>query len=280
MEKFVNDYITNLDGKLDKKSIIIAKTVLYEVLQKYDVTVKETSIIPYTDFIPEEMKQYLVLKKIEGLSDKSLHQYERALRKFFSAVHKQVADITTNDCRLFLYMLQKETNMSNLSLNNQRTYLNIFFQWCVDNEYINRNPCIKIPPFKFEKKEREPLTDVEMESLRSVCVDYRDRAIVETLYSTACRVDELVNIELNDIDFCARTVKVLGKGNKHRTVYLNARATVALTEYLEHREFNSPYVFISSKAPFNNLTTRTIENIVNRLGIKAGISGRVFPHRI
>ena len=77
-----------------------------------------------------------------------------------------------------------------------------------------RNPGENVAPIKYEKKIREPLTDTEMEALRSVCDTPYEKAVVETLYSTGCRVSELINIRIKDIDFETREVHVYGKGKK------------------------------------------------------------------
>lgn len=72
------------------------------------------------------------------------------------------------------------------------------------------------------------MTAIELEQLRDSCATARDKAMVEFLYSTGCRVTEIVNINKSDVNFETKEVILFGKGNKHRTSYLNARAELAL----------------------------------------------------
>jgi site-specific recombinase XerD len=67
----------------------------------------------------------------------------------------------------------------------------------------------------------------------------RDRAVLETLYSTGCRISELVSLDLADLDLKARNARVMGKGAKERLVYLGDTAVAALREYLSRRSFHA-----------------------------------------
>lgn len=214
------------------------------------------------------------------MTDATLKQYHYSLQRFCDHVKKPIALISSQDIRLYLYNLSKESSISDKSLDNQRTYICSFFKWLAFNEYISKDPSATISPIKCEKKERQPLTDTEMEALRGACKTVKEKALIETLYSTGCRVSELINIKIEDIDFEKREVKVFGKGKKHRVTFLNAKALLAIRLMLGARSYSYEYLFENDRKPHGKLGKRSIEKIIRRLGEAAGISGKVFPHRI
>ena len=280
MEKFVNEVITKLSGRLSQDDLMTVRQQLYDVTRNYEITEKCTKLAAQTDVLPKEVKEYLVIKKIEGLSDTSLRQYMRSLTRFFDRVQKPVTEVRTDDVRLYLYELSQRSGASYIGLENQRRYISAFFKWLALNDYIPKDPTALIAPIKYEKKIREPLTDTELENLRNACKTPKEKAIIETLYSTGCRASELRGIKLSDINFDTREVHLFGKGKKHRTAFLNAKAVLSIRSMLRERDFEADYIFVTDRKPHDQLSLRQIEKIVQRLGEEAQITGRVFPHRI
>lgn len=278
MESALNEFMVRLEGKIAVQDMIIVKRQLEMFLKDYDLVRKETSLTVLREDLFREVKEYLVSLKIEGLSDKTLKQYKSSLQKFLCNVNKPCTEITANDVKVYLYNLKQLTGMKDVSLNNQRTYICAFFKWLFDNEYLTKNPCSNIREIKHEKYTRHPLSAIDMEKLRAVCNNDRDRALVEFFYATACRCEELVNVKIADVDFDRKEVLLFGKGRKERISYLNARAVVALQTYLKNRKGTSEYLFCKQKRPYSKITTRTVEEIINKLGERAGI--KVSPHII
>lgn len=279
MEKMVNEVMARLEGKICKKELEIVRNALFATLESYDVRIRETGLIPYQEGLPKEVKEYIVSKKIEGLSQKTLGQYLGTLKCFFSDVQKSPENIVTNDIRLYMYHLQ-EKGIADVTLDNYRRYINGFFEWLSDNDYIDKNPCKRLKAIKKEKVIKDPLTDCEIEKVRDNCIDLREKAIIEILYSTGCRAEELVNIKISDIDIEKREVKLHGKGKKERISYINAKALLALGDYLQSKNYTSEYVFSSNRKPHYHLSTRAIQVIVKNIGVRAGITTKVHPHRI
>lgn len=146
--------------------------------------------------------------------------------------------------------------------------------------YISHNPCKQIHPIKYEAKLREPLTGVEMELIRDACQTRREKAIIETFYSTGCRVSELAILKKTDVDFRKGEVHLFGKGSKHRISYINAKAEVALKKYLFPRSDDCPALFVTDRSPVRALKKEGIESIVRKIGERSGIERRVYPHLI
>lgn len=280
MENFATEFVTKLDGKISDEAL---KTVLQELqlfASNYDISQRETHIVPYQSKIPDCYKVYMVAKKIEGMSPESMKTYNYYLTDFFEHITKPLNELTADDIRIYLYEYQQRTGVTNRTLDGKRVVINTFMDWCASEGYISSNPCKKIKPIKYEVKEREPLSDIELELVRDACADIREKAIVETLYSTGCRVSELERLKLSDIDFQTKEVHLFGKGSKHRTSYMNAKMEVMLKKYLETREDNEDHLFVALRKPHKPINKRSIEQIISRIGKRSGIGRPVYPHLI
>lgn len=280
MENFAKEFMTHLNGKVSDDELAVILRELEVFSGNYDIQKKETALVEYTPQIPECYKVYMISKKIEGLSEETLKTYDLYLKDFFLSINKELTNITTNDIRAYLYTYQQVHGVSNRTMDGKRLVINTFFEWCRDEGYINKNPCKQIHPIKYEAKPREPLTGIELELVRDACKTYREKAIIETLYSTGCRVTELVRLQKTDVDFQKGEVYLFGKGNKHRTSYINAKAEVALKKYLFTRMDDNPALFVSERKPHQGLKKTSIEKIVREIGERSGIGRRVFPHLI
>ena len=280
MENFANEFVSKLDGKISDEAL---RTVLQELqvfASNYDINQRETHVVPYQSRIPECYKVYMVAKKIEGMSPESMKTYNYYLTDLFEHINKPIAELTTDDIRIYLYECQQRTGITNRTLDGKRVVINTFMDWCSSEGYIPTNPCKKIKPIKYEVKEREPLTDIELELVRDACTDIREKALVETLYSTGCRVAELEVLKISDINFQTKEVHLFGKGSKHRTSYMNAKMEVMLKKYLETRTDNEDCLFVTKRRPYRALGKRGIEHIISQIGKRAGIGRPVYPHLI
>ena len=114
--------------------------------------------------------------------------------------------------------------------------------------------------------------------MRDQCGNIRDLALIDLLSSTGMRVGELVLLNRDDIDFANRECVVLGKGNKQRKVYFDARAKIHLQRYLASRSDDNPALFVSLQRPHNRWQIRGIENRLHALGEKLSLC-RIHPHK-
>lgn len=281
-EHFRNAFLTAAhDAKLPVDMLEAAVKILDTVAERYDVRPRELALAPYAcGEVPEIVKIYLVCKRIEGLSEQTLKTYMQHLRLFFAAMMKPLPEITANDIRVYLFRYQRERGCSDRSLDKYRGYFFSFFSWATDEGYLERNPMRTIPPIKYEKKPRQHLTQLELEYLRCACRTPRDKAVVEILYSTGCRVAELAAIKLSDIDWNSGSVHLFGKGKKHRDSFLNAKAEVAVRAYLATRNDDCPYLIVSERKPYRPLKTAAIQKIVRKLAerVSGQIPKPVTPH--
>ena len=106
----------------------------------------------------------------------------------------------------------------------------------------------------------------------------RDLAIIDMLASTGMRVGELVKLNKADIDFQNRECVVLGKGNKQRKVYFDARTKIHLKKYLASRCDDNEALFVSLQKPYNRLQISGVEIRLRELGKKLNLN-KVHPHK-
>ena len=187
-------------------------------------------------------------------------------------------NIHTDHLRTYLTDYQKINNCSKVSIDNIRRNLSSFFSWLEEENYILKSPMKRIHKVKTDKVIKETLSDESLECLRDSCDNLRDLAIIDLLASTGMRVGELVNINIEDIDFENRECVVFGKGNKERPVYFDARTKIHLKNYLKSRTDDNPALFVSLDKPFNRLQISGVEIRLRNLGRRLGIH-RVHPHK-
>ena len=248
--------------------------ILVELLQDYTVIKNETSLT--ISDIPEKITMYLQAKKLEGIAASTLQNYFYFLRKLSEHTHKQVRDITLNDLRMFLYVECEGIKPS--TANTKVAYLQSFFKWMVDEEIIDKDPSRKLPQVRLPKRLRNSLTIEEIERLRIACIDTRERALIELLFSTGCRLSEVIGINLEDLNYQDLSIRVIGKGNKERIVYFNTKAKVHIENYIKERPGYSEALFVTSKKPYKRVGCRGIQLIINKIADRAGFDKSVFPH--
>ena len=221
---------------------------------------------------------FIAAKRVEGCSDKTIRYYESTLRGVFKEIGKSVCDITTDDLRLYLDNYQTRSGASKTTIDNIRRILSSFFSWLEDEDYIVKSPVRRIHKIKTCKTVKDTYSDEALELMRDNSECMRDHAIIDLLASTGMRVGELVKLNKNDIDFVERECIVLGKGNKQRKVYFDARTKIHLQNYLDSRTDNNEALFVSLQKPYNRLQISGVEIRLRELGRKLSID-KVHPHK-
>ena len=221
---------------------------------------------------------FLAAKRVEGCSEKTTRYYDSTIRNVISAINKDVFDITTDDLRVYLDEYQSKSGASKVTIDNIRRILSSFFAWLEDEDYIAKSPVRRIHKVKTCKTVKETYSDESLELMRDHSECVRDLAIIDMLASTGIRVGELVRLNRNDIDFENRECVVLGKGNKQRRVYFDARTKIHLQRYLKSRTDDNEALFVSLQKPFNRLLISGVEIRLRALGRKLELN-KVHPHK-
>lgn len=251
---------------------------LYLVLSKYEIKERESKIRAIDKTWGKELSEFLSRKMVDGRSEGTIKLYRLHLSRMLSYINKPIKDITESDLFLYISVYKKTRNVSNAYLENIRLSFSSFFGWLNNKGYILKNPASGLEPIKKEKRIKKPFTEVELEKIRMACTSYRDRAIVEFLYSTGVRVSEMTALDISNIDFANMELNVYGKGKKERTVYLTPIACVHLKKYLDERKDRNAALFVGNKSPNNRLKKSGVESILKNIGIKAMVEN-VHPHR-
>lgn len=257
----------NLDKQLKVKKIID------ETLYDYEVQTKSKELI--TSDIEEKAQLYLACKKLEGLSSKTLYNYKLFLNKLNMFFAKPCSTISTMDLRMFLALFGKGKQPS--TVNGYITYLKNFFGWLQNEEYILKNPAAKLKQTKVPKVILQGYKADNLERLREACITEKQKCLFELLDSTACRISEIDNIRIEDINWQEQSIVVTGKGNKQRIVYFSTRAKLHLKAYIGDR--TEGYIFISDKAPHQHIKVRALQLILSKIKKKAGVNERVHCHK-
>ena len=221
---------------------------------------------------------FLSAKRVEGCSDKTVRYYESTIRNMLASISTEITAITTDDLRIYLDQYQQSSSAGKVTIDNIRRILSSFFSWLEDEDYIIKSPVRRIHKVKTCKTVKETYSDEALEIMRDHCQTKRDLALIDLLASTGMRVGELVLLNRDDIDFENRECVVLGKGNKQRKVYFDARAKIHLQNYLRSRKDQNPALFVSLQRPYNRLQIRGIENRLHAMGEKLNLC-RIHPHK-
>ena len=222
------------------------KLLITMVLGKYEVQKAETSLIVYEGDINEQMlKRFIAAKMAKGCSMRTIELYRQSITFALQGIGKPYMDITPDDIRYWLALRIRRDGITKTTANNYRRNLSAFYSWLKNEDIIAKNPLIKVDSIKETKKKPKAYTLLDLEKIRMGCRTNRERAMVEFLASTWCRITETVNVKLYDID--NGRVTVHGKGDKYRDVFLNARAQLAIDAYLAERKDNNPYLFPRAK---------------------------------
>lgn len=228
--------------------------------------------------------KYIKIEK--NFSENTIINYKNDLKQFFNFVLKsKINDFQNVDIRGFIVHLSSK-KYSKASVERKIATLKSFFN------YLKREGTLKVNPaenISFPKKDKKLPRFLEVNEINYFLdnikgdrlEDIRDKAILETLYSTGIRVSELVNLNVQDVDFQNSLIKVLGKGSKERIVPIGSKALDSIENYIKNRKSkfnNNEVLFVNKKG--KKINVRTVRYRLNKLTIKYGLSKHISPHSI
>lgn len=273
-QNLINEVVQGMLPFLNNAQTEKLQTVLRSALLHFQVEQNDNYEEPKQDLVGS----FLAAKRIEGCSEKSLQYYETTIRAMLSELGEDVKQIVTDDIRNYLTEYQTRKQSSRVTIDNIRRILSSFFSWLEDEDYILKSPVRRIHKVKTTTSIKETYSDEALEIMRDNCSELRDLAMIDLLASTGMRVGEMVLLNRDDIDYNERECVVLGKGDKERMVYFDARTKIHLQKYLESRTDSDPALFVSLSAPHRRLQINGIEKRLRNFGKQLGIS-KVHPHK-
>ena len=227
------------------------------------------------------------LKNIKKYSNNTIINYELDIILFENYIKlKKINEKNIEYKHILDFISYLKDNHKSSSINRCLSSLRSYYNYLIRNDYIKNNPFNIVNSMKKEKKLPNYFKYNEFEELVNSIdtnnnLGIRNKCIFELLLCTGCRVNELVNIKLIDIDINNREIKVLGKGNKERIVYLGSYAIDSLNEYLNIREYllknkKNDYLFLNHLG--SKLTTRGIKDIIDKILKKTMNNMKITPH--
>ena len=234
----------------------------------------------------EEFLNYLYIDK--KYSENTIQSYERDLMKYYEFLGQpELEQVKKEDIKRYLAYL-KEQHLGDKTMSRNISCLRSFYKFLLMERMIQKNPIVLIAIPKIRKSLPSVLSEEEVEKLLDVPLtdhySYRNKAMLELMYATGLRVSELVNLELNDIDFYTDTVRTLGKGSKERIIPLGDYAKEALRIYIEdHRpkmmkRTPNNYVFVNNHG--NKMTRQGFFKILKKLAKEKEIKTPFSPHTL
>ncbi len=232
------------------------------------------------------VQKYLDYLKYERkLSNNTYLSYYYDLKQFNSYFEqKSLTSLSTNEIRDFLY----QDKVTAKTRAHYLTVITSFYNYLLNENIIKDNPTqtIKLP--KLPKKLPEYLTIDEVDKILNIIptkpTDYRNIAMLETIYASGLRVSELVNLKLNNIDFTDYIIRIYGKGKKERLVPINESSKAALEIYINnYRNYllktkDSEFVFINNLG--NQISRQGFFKILKKICDENGIKKHVSPHTL
>lgn len=233
----------------------------------------------------ESTKDFLEYLKYERrVSVNTVDSYGENLLLLKNYTNKDLISLKKEDIKDFLDNVEATARTKAHYL----TVFNSFYKYLVFMDKIKSNPCDGIKAPKLEKKLPTYLTNEEIAKLFNIRltkpVDYRNKAILEVMYATGARISEVINLELNQIDFEECIIRVVGKGKKERIIPLDDVAIEALDNFINnYRPFlikneTCNYVFLNKNG--EKISRQMIFKILKNLANKAGITKEISPHTL
>jgi integrase/recombinase XerD len=272
-EQILSELVAALKDLYPNIEVENTKNKLSTVLSEYYIQRVELGEV-HPD-LEDKIQLFISAKKLEGLSSITLDNYLMELSMFADIVKKKAEDIATADVRMYL---SQDGTLKMSTIRKKLSILKSFFSWLVSEEYIKRDPTTKLKAPKDEYRLPKSLSIEELEMLRESCDTVRQRAFLEVLYATGCRLSEVHGLDKADINLQNMSTLVIGKGDKQREVYFSIRAMYHLDKYLKGRNDNCEALMITERKPYRRLSKRGIQREIGIIAQRAGLQDKVSPH--
>lgn len=220
---------------------------------------------------------YEMDKRLLNYSKHTLKAYKLQLKLLSTYLND--SEIGTVAYEQLKFYLAKQSHLKPASIGHRVRFIQSFFRWAIDEGYISKNPAAKLREPKLGSRVPKFLTEEDMETLREACSTPREHAVIEFMYTTGCRIGEIVTLDKSGINWQNNSVIVTGKGDKEREVYFNTKCRIWLKKYLETRTDNESALFATERAP-HRISIAQMRYIVKKVADRAGIDVNVYPHRL
>ncbi len=234
------------------------------------------------------LKDYLDYLKIDKkYSENTILSYEANLKHFLSFIEKDIKKINTKDLENYLEILNKEKK-STRTVAHYITVIKEFFKFLEREEVIDENPTLYLEQPKLRKSLPNVLSEEEIFKILDIPLnnkyDYRNKAMLELMYSSGLRISELIEVKIHDLNLEEASLKVMGKGSKERILPLGDYAIYFIKVYLENyrdtllKKEKNDYLFLNSRG--YKLTRQAFFKTLKEIAIKKDIKTEFSPHTL
>ena len=232
------------------------------------------------------IKEFLIeLEYVKGYSPNTIKSYETDLNLFDSFLKKDLLSVTSSDIKNFI---KSNASKSDKTISRYITTLRMFYNFLEKKGYLKINPSKNISLPKSRGGLPEVLTIEEVDNLLNIEIntpfDYRDKCILEVLYSTGIRITELVNLTLSDINLDDDLIKVFGKGSKERLIPINDTARDYLIGYINDirpnllKKVNTDDLYLNNHG--KKLSRQAVFLMIKKRALSSGIKKNISPHTL
>ncbi len=235
----------------------------------------------------EEFINYLLFEK--KYSSNTINSYKEDLLKFQNYCDNnkiKICKADKNDIQNYIQTLGKAMNMNSVSRNIST--LKSFYKFLMLNKNVTKNPLTSIKNPKIKKALPKVLSEEEINTLLDINLnndfDYRNKAMLELMYSSGLRVSELINLKVNDVDLDDSVVRIFGKGSKERIVPLSQYAVEALDDYINFyrgklfKHGQNDFLFLNNHGL--PMTRQGFFKIIKKLAKEKEIKTDFSPHTL
>lgn len=231
----------------------------------------------------EDFLNYLLIDL--KYSKNTIETYKYTLEEFYKVINKDLAQIKEEDIKKYIEYLNKKN--SSKTVNHHLNVLTSFYNFLLLEEKINNNPISNIDKLKTKKTIPKVLSQEEIKKILDIDLvnkySYRDKAMLELMYSSGLRISELVNLKMFHLDSNLGILRVMGKGNKERIVPIGEIALKYLNIYInEYRSLlntkKSDYIFLNSRG--TPISRQSLFKTIKLIAIKKNIKTQFTPHTL
>ena len=230
----------------------------------------------------ENYRNYLKYER--AYSDNTVGAYMNDLNKYEEFLKKDILESDTEDLERYLKYIK---NLESTTVAHKITSIKSYFNYNIKRGIVSVNPADKVSRPKLTKHLPEYLTEEEVGKLLDVEVkspyDYRNKTILELLYSSGIRISELVNIKTPNYDSEECLIRIMGKGSKERIVPLGDYAINIMNDYMNNyrpliNKKHTDYVFVNNRG--DKISRQFIFKVIKKEALKKGIKKDISPHTL
>jgi len=213
----------------------------------------------------QKLKDRCILR---GYSKQTIKSYRYNVSKYFSFLDKSRLNLSKESVKA--YLLAQNLGVNSMRL--QHASINFFFREILKKPFTTE----EIPIKKKEKSLPKVISKEKIKEMINFCENIKHKTIIEILYSSGLRLQELIDLKRKDIDFERNTIHVKkGKGKKDRITIISENLKIDLLKYYSNYKFNTEYIFEGRNGKY---TKKSVQKVLDSLGKKVGI--KLTPHML